>query len=190
MQCVECGKSFYASPRAVRSGSKCCSWDCRKSFKRREGFWARVDKNGPVVRAELGNCWIWRGATYLGSGYGRWFAGKYYGAHRYAWLLTHGREPQPCGLHKCDVPLCVRPDHIFEGDRPTNQADMAAKGRSARGTRNGQARLTEPQVLEIRRCLNAGERAVSVSARFGISLSHTYAIRSRELWAHTPDAAS
>lgn len=24
-------------------------------------FWAKVDKNGPVVRPELGPCWIWTG---------------------------------------------------------------------------------------------------------------------------------
>jgi hypothetical protein len=107
-----------------------------------ERFWAKVDKDGPVParRPELGPCWIWTGAADK-SGYGRIQRGArgeglLLVTHA-AWLLAFGRLPQPCALHHCDNPPCVKalpdafgPAHLFEGDRAINNRDRAAKGRS------------------------------------------------------------
>lgn len=38
-------------------------------------------------------------------------------------------SPEMFALHKCDVPLCVNPDHIFWGTHGDNMADQKAKGR-------------------------------------------------------------
>jgi hypothetical protein len=40
-------------------------------------------------------------------------------------------------LHHCDNPPCARPSHLFEGTQAENDADRHAKGRDARGRRNG-----------------------------------------------------
>lgn len=55
------------------------------------------------------------------------------GAHRAGWMRANG--PIPVGmavLHKCDVPRCVNPEHLFLGTQVENIADMDAKGRRNR----------------------------------------------------------
>lgn len=107
-------------------------------------FWANVDRSG--------DCWLWLGATQSASGGFRYGKFKSQLAHRYSWALTNG--PIPTGLfvcHHCDVPLCVRPEHLFVGTQADNMRDMAAKGRSCVGERHGNAKLTWEDVESIRR---------------------------------------
>lgn len=75
------------------------------------------------------SCWLWQGAT--NGRYGQLSVkGKMVGAHRLAYELTYGAiGPGLWVLHKCDTPLCVRPDHLFAGNRSENMADAYAKGR-------------------------------------------------------------
>lgn len=84
-------------------------------------------------------CWLWDGAVAAGNKgthfYGRfWNGSRLVAAHRQAWSLLIG--PIPAGshvLHKCDIPQCVNPDHLFLGSHADNMADMTAKGKSHRG---------------------------------------------------------
>lgn len=77
-------------------------------------FWSKVEKNGPlpVDRPELGNCWLWQGAT--ARGYGAFSIGyKTLRAHTVSLGLAgisvpEGLEPD----HLCRRPLCVRPEHL------------------------------------------------------------------------------
>lgn len=61
-------------------------------------------------------CWIWMGSSF-NSGYGCIkLNGKTRSAHRLAWELYNGPIPKKLFvLHKCDVPLCCRPDHLYLG---------------------------------------------------------------------------
>jgi hypothetical protein len=97
-------------------------------------FWTNVNKNGPVPRhsPNLGACWLWTGRRH-GSGcrYGAiGFNGvKNVSVHRLAFFLEYGRWPVPQALHRCDVCLCVRPSHLFEGTPRDNAQDREQKGR-------------------------------------------------------------
>lgn len=86
-------------------------------------FWSRVRKTE--------GCWEWQGCRHHRSGYGHIrVAERLLQTHRLAFEIAFG--PIPDGVyvcHKCDVPFCVRPDHLFLGTQTENMADMVAKGR-------------------------------------------------------------
>lgn len=137
-------------------------------------FWAKVNRDGPVVRDELGECWEWTGAKLRGQGYGRVVvAGREVLAHRLAWTLTYG-EPPPglCVCHHCDNRLCTRPAHLFIGTRADNNADRHVKGRS-RGPRSENSpmvRLSADDVEQIRKMHQLGAHSQErIGQMFGVS---------------------
>lgn len=79
------------------------------------------------------------------------FQGRNWQAHRLVWTEFYGPIPDGmCVLHKCDVPACVRPDHLELGTQRENMLDMVAKGRhKGKGLwkdaifRNGWINITE-----------------------------------------------
>ena len=102
-------------------------------------------------------------------------------AYRVAWAAIHG--PIPAGLvvmHRCDNPPCVNVGHLTLGTPSDNAKDRHAKGRDARGhrngvhkapplgERNGQARLTEAAVREIREAAAQGVPGSHMAARYGV----------------------
>lgn len=76
-----------------------------------------------------GGCWLWTGSP-KGWGYGSIHTGgKNRAAHRASYEAHKGEIPPGlCVLHKCDVPACVNPDHLFLGSRADNVADRISKG--------------------------------------------------------------
>jgi hypothetical protein len=88
-----------------------------------------------VIPDPMSGCWIWMGAIEDERGYGLVYVGaKRTGAHRYSWQLHNG--PIPDGVlvcHRCDVPSCVNPDHLFLGSKKDNYDDSRSKGRAYLG---------------------------------------------------------
>lgn len=125
-------------------------------------FWTKVQKGS--------TCWLWQGSRTPG-GYGYiWFNGRLHGAHRIAWMLTHGQLPEkPLHvLHLCDIPPCVNPQHLFLGTHADNVRDAYQKGR------NGHAKLNQEAVITIRA---STEPASVLARRFGVGRTRIWAIR-------------
>lgn len=102
-------------------------------------FWEKVQKTP--------SCWLWTAAKNE-KGYGIFGLRKETDkAHRIAWRLTIGEIPIGLFvLHKCDVPNCVNPAHLFLGTNLDNVRDMIAKGRNSPPPRmSGWNRISLPE---------------------------------------------
>lgn len=160
-------------------------------------FWEKVNKtpgHGP-----WGDCWIWTAAKDT-SGYGHMLFGKkIVKAHRIAWMLEKG--PIPDGLdclHKCDVSLCVRVEHLWLGTQVDNTLDCERKGRAIhpKGDDHGCAKITEQDVLWIRSHYqhNAAGRwhdgdllgLTALSKKYGVTKQAIRAIVIGKTWKHLP----
>lgn len=143
------------------------------------------------VEAQPNGCWHWLGCTNK-DGYGVAWGGVILGkrritsAHRISFELFTGPIPEGlCVCHKCDNPKCVNPDHLFLGTSKENTADRDRKGRGAgpRGEVNGQSKLTESSVAEIRKLFSeCGFTRTKLSLVFGVSRSLVSRIVSGQLW--------
>lgn len=171
-------------------------------------FWAKVDKS--PGQGPHGQCHEWQACS-DGNGYGMFEKGKRaLRAHRIAWTLANG--PIPVGMivcHKCDNPPCCNPQCLFLGTDADNAADRHGKGRSgaaygernarylypertARGTANGNAKLTEQDVAWIVAEFAAGGVSKAELARkYGVDRKQIYNIVEGRQWCHlSPIAVS
>jgi hypothetical protein len=105
-------------------------------------------------------------------------------AHRLAYKLVHGRWPEPCGLHRCDVRRCINPRHIYEGSNAANMTDMIAKGRAVHhvGERASGAKLAEADILAIRSETGLGYRRLA--KKYGVDRTTIKRIVRRMNWKH------
>lgn len=150
-----------------------------------EKFWRKVNKNGPIVRTELGPCHIWTGALDP-QGYGQTNAtGTTKRAHRVAWELVKREPPPEVGLcHHCDIHACVNTDHMFPGTQLENMRDCVRKQRQARGERQGNAKFTESTIRLALEMKSNGQTLTEVATSLGISRSHCCSILKGKYWKH------
>jgi hypothetical protein len=145
-----------------------------------ERFWAKVKKSD-----DPNGCWIWQGPPVGGpNGYGTigLYQSKKVYAHRFSYELVNGPIPEGLDcLHRCDTPLCVRPDHLWLGTEAENTMDMMKKGRCT------YAKLTPEKVVEIRRLYATGEYAQTTLAKqFGVNQMSISNVVTRRHWNHVP----
>lgn len=125
-------------------------------------FWAKVRKS------EI--CWEWVGAYRSSRGYGHVrINGRSEYAHRICWVMMFGSIPEGmCVCHHCDNPKCVRPDHLFLGDRSDNMTDAALKGRIPKPKDFISAKLSQDQVREIREFVFTPDQIIQKSKQLGV----------------------
>lgn len=141
-------------------------------------------------------CWLWlRGVN--DQGYGKIkIGGKIVLAHRASFAAFKSSPARMLVCHKCDVPLCVNPEHLFLGTHAVNHADRNSKLRQARGDRqglrlhpdraprgerNGSAKLSAEQVIDI---LSSASAGAALARAYGVSRGLIYSIRKGRIWKH------
>ncbi len=88
-------------------------------------------------------------------------------------------------LHRCDNPPCCRYSHLEIGPPKKNSEDMVARGRQARGERQGAAKLQNgyATAAEIRRLFAAGGISkAALGRRYGVSATNIKHIINGETW--------
>jgi len=147
-------------------------------------------------------CWEWKAGRTV-DGYGWFKIGRQpFLAHRIAWVLANGAIPPGLAIcHQCDNPPCCNPRHLHPESLTYNNRDRARKGRSnslraekhwshkhpeavLRGENNGQAKITEIQVREIRNLSATGASDATLAKRYSVSRKAIWQIVRRRVWRH------
>lgn len=138
-------------------------------------------------------CWLWSGGV-AHLGYGTIGLGsramKKISAHRASWQIHYG--PIPAGmsvLHRCDIPCCVNPAHLFLGTQADNMADKSRKGRAVGngllGEERWQSKVTEAEVRLMRELhRDHSATGTELAKMFGLSKSAACRIVSKTTWQH------
>jgi hypothetical protein len=135
-------------------------------------FWSRVG-----IAASDEDCWLWTGKLDR-HGYG--YEGRER-CHRVAWELSR-RESLRAGdvvRHTCDNPACCNPSHLIVGSQDENVADRVERERSARGSSNGRAVLSNQDAMSI---YHAPGRRENIAARYGVSIHTVVDIKCGRTW--------
>lgn len=129
-------------------------------------------------------CWLWVGSTNEKPPYGRLlFRGTVMVAHRVSWLLYRGEIPDGLRvLHRCDVPQCVNPEHLFLGSQSDNMLDMYGKNRGRLPSQTA-SKLTEDDVRLIRSSLL---KTSALARQLGVTHRTVLLIRRGETWGWLP----
>lgn len=173
--CDYCGK-FYTSRSTLYCCPKCADTNPPTSEQR---FWLQV------YIPDLFSCWEWTGSKHE-FGYGQMYVdGKTILTHRFSYSINIGVIGDTlCVLHKCHNPSCVNPAHLYLGTTQDNTRDMVTAKRQARGERNGNAKLTEKQVVEIINLLKAGKSQRKIAKLFLVSQHAISEISTGGHWKH------
>ena len=134
-----------------------------------------------IVRIPFSGCWVFMGAT-NGFGYGIVGTGGRGApndrAHRITYRHFCGEIPNGMFVcHRCDVPSCCNPDHLFLGNNQDNVRDMISKGRNSPPPRNPHvvgsvhpgSKLTEDQVVHIREAYSRGVKQKDLAQQYGVA---------------------
>jgi hypothetical protein len=111
--------------------------------------------------------------------------------HRAAYALINGPIPEGAKIrHTCDITVCFNPRHLLAGTQLENIRDAIKRGRFLpKGSHHNMAKITEEQVVEMRRIFNESTGTVMGRCRH---LGYIYQIHpdwvrhivQRQAWQH------
>jgi hypothetical protein len=134
------------------------------------------------------DCWLYKGNLDK-DGYGCLWYNKYVKirVHRFVYQFVKKKKLSSSVfvLHKCDIPNCIRPSHLFEGTHLDNVRDMMQKGRAikAKGQTHYKAKLCETDIIEIRK-LWPNKTQLQIAEIYKVAESTIQAILNKRNWKH------
>lgn len=149
---------------------------------------ANIDKNG------ANGCWL---SLYKPNrdGYGRIGIGEkmylfsrvmlFYSDQSKKFEFQNGKIWLAC--HNCPIKNCVNPEHLDWGtSKKNNLEDRVRDGTITNGEKHWKAKLTEAQVLEIRRekAQNSNISQMNLAVKYGVAQTVISSIIRRKLWTH------
>lgn len=195
--CENCKFNFVTrkrSNRVIRFCSLVCAnnilgpqssvyWDSvREKWKNesREVYIPIMKQSFEKFFDKVDGCWMWNGSNKgKRMPYGSFtFRGKRnQSAHRVSWIIYKGDIPEGMlVLHKCDVPQCVNPDHLFLGNYLDNERDKLLKGRH-----KGE-KLNPEKVREIKSLFAVDYGDMKIARKFNVSYQTIYSIKNGKTW--------
>jgi hypothetical protein len=143
-------------------------------------------------------CWIFDHVSgpvkKNGEQYGyAWYCGKLHRAHRLSYVAYKGNIPHgKIVSHTCDIPSCVNPDHLKATtqsenikqayDRDRKVSGFIGKKFLFTGSKNGNSRLQENDVMEIKIYLKS-MTVPQIADKFKVSEGCIYDIKSGKNWS-------
>jgi len=90
--------------------------------------------------------------------------------HRVSWISKNGNIPEGMHVcHKCDVPNCVNPDHLFVGTHSDNMKDRQDKKRCAFGERHHMSKVKSDAVVLMRKMRESGMTCEAIAEKIGVT---------------------
>ena len=154
--CVVCSVDFPS-----RGPEKCCSLKCK--------ILNGIDKKD-------NGCWLYKNSSSGIYSKLRWHL-KWYSTHRVSYECFIGEIPKgKVVCHKCDIPKCVNPDHLFLGTYAENMRDAFNKKRMPVGEKNHFTRFTDVQIEEIRLLKSQGFTYLRLKRIFNCSMTTIWSV--------------
>jgi len=144
-------------------------------------FLHKVDIGSPST------CWPWLGSL-KDCGHGSWAYNCYRKGTRIAsrevFRLFKENPDEYFVCHSCGNAKCCNPDHLYLGTAKENQQDRVKHNTSNRGSKCGTAKLTEKDVIEIKKLILQKVKLIIIAAKYNVSESTIKAIKQKRNWAH------
>ena len=106
--------------------------------------------------------------------------GKVVRLHRHIYEECFGEIPKGLVVrHKCDNTFCINPEHLELGTHKDNVNDKVKRNRQAKGEKNGSAKLTKEQVLQIRKDKRMGKE---IAKDYNVSEATISLIKNNKMW--------
>ena len=138
---------------------------------------------------QTAECWLWSRAK-SAAGYGVFSRqNKIYYAHQYAWKLWKSPDLPAIVRHTCRNRHCCNPDHLEAGTHKENNGiDRERDGTDNKGERHGNHKLTEEQVVEMRRLRREGTSVDDLQRQYKLG-THSAVMHALtgKTWSHVPN---
>lgn len=116
-----------------------------------------------------------------------YYKGQMMAVGRAVCLEAHGEPPEgkPESAHDCGRGHegCFNPNHLYWASKAENYRDRVTHGVSQRGSKHGQAKLTESDVREIRTLCANGMSRSKAAAKFGVARQTVNSVVWRHIWS-------